>query len=63
MNGRDIDIEEAFARAVEHHRAGRLREAEPLYRHILERQPDNSDALHFLGVIAQQIGDPESALH
>lgn len=58
-----MDLEEAFARAVEHHRAGRLREAEPLYRHVLERQPDHSDSLHFLGVIAQQIGDPESALH
>lgn len=58
-----MDIEEAFARAVDHHRAGRLREAEPLYRYVLERQPDHSDALHFLGVIAQQIGDPESALH
>ena len=63
MDGRDKDLEEAFARAVEHHRAGRLREAEPLYRHVLERQPDHSDALHFLGVIAQQFGDPESALH
>ncbi len=63
MNGCDIDIEEAFARAVEYHQAGRLREAEPLYRYVLERQPDHSDALHFLGVIAQQIGDPESALH
>jgi tetratricopeptide (TPR) repeat protein len=58
-----MEIEDAFACAVEHHRAGRLREAEPLYRHVLEREPDHSDALHFLGVIAQQIGDPESALH
>lgn len=58
-----MDIEKTFACAVEHHRAGRLREAEPLYRDVLEQEPDHSDALHFLGVIAQQIGDPESAVH
>src|SRR4051812_25557909 len=42
--------------AVDHHRAGQLREAEALYRQVLQTTPDQPDALHFLGVIALQVG-------
>lgn len=42
--------------ALEHHRVGRLSEAEALYREALEADPDNVDALHFLGIIAYQRG-------
>jgi tetratricopeptide (TPR) repeat protein len=42
--------------AVNHHRAGRLQEAEALYRQVLQTTPDQPDALHFLGVIALQVG-------
>ena len=42
--------------ALEHHRAGRLSEAETLYRRVLERDPDNARAMHFLGVLAHQVG-------
>jgi predicted O-linked N-acetylglucosamine transferase (SPINDLY family) len=38
--------------ALEHHRAGRLRQAESMYAAM----PDNTDALHLLGVIASQGG-------
>jgi len=38
------------------HQAGRLAEAERVYRDILEDQPDHFDALHFLGVAAYQQG-------
>jgi len=44
------------------HRAGRLPEAETLYRQILRVEPNNQDALHFLGVLAQQIGKNEIAV-
>jgi len=47
--------------AIEHHRAGRLKEAGRLYLQILESQPENADALHLLGLIAHQAGDPARA--
>jgi len=36
------------------HQAGQLQQAENIYRQILARQPEHADALHMLGVIAQQ---------
>src|SRR5262245_28162003 len=39
-----------------HHQAGRLADAERVYRQVLESDPRNFDALHFLGVIAYQQG-------
>jgi len=39
-----------------HHQAGRLDQAEALYRKALEKDPDHADALHLLGVIAYQSG-------
>lgn len=49
-------------RALEHHRAGRLDEAEALYREALEEDPRNPDALHLAGVAAFQRGRPAEAL-
>lgn len=40
--------------AVFHHRAGRLEQAEKLYRAIIESQPRNINALHMLGVLLAQ---------
>lgn len=40
----------AIGDAVALHRAGRLGEAERLYRQVLKDEPKNSDALHLLGV-------------
>ena len=51
-----VTIPQAFQIALQHHRAGRLTEAEALYRQILAVQPNHADALHFLGVIAHQAG-------
>jgi len=39
-----------------HHQAGRLNQAERLYLQILKIDPRRADALHFLGVLAHQIG-------
>jgi tetratricopeptide (TPR) repeat protein len=38
------------------HQAGRLKEAEAGYRRALAEQPENPDALHFLGLVAHQLG-------
>jgi hypothetical protein len=40
--------------ALGHHRAGRLSEAEQIYRQALEVQPDNADCMHLLGMVAFQ---------
>jgi tetratricopeptide (TPR) repeat protein len=45
------------------HQAGRLAEAERLYREILQGEPQHFDALHFLGVAAYQQGRNAEAAH
>ncbi len=45
-----------------HHQAGRLNEAERLYLQILKIDPRHADALHFLGVLAHQIGRHDMAV-
>ena len=42
--------------ALGHHEAGRLVEAESLYRQVLQAEPNHADALHYLGVMALQTG-------
>jgi Tfp pilus assembly protein PilF len=48
--------------ALVHHGAGRLREAEALYRKALEADADCFDALHLLGVLHHQNGESASAV-
>jgi tetratricopeptide (TPR) repeat protein len=45
-----------------HHQAGRLDRAEALYRRALEKDPDDANALHLLGVVAYQCGEIGTAL-
>ncbi|EDY16422.1 TPR repeat-containing protein [Chthoniobacter flavus Ellin428] len=55
-------VPEAFALALQLHQAGRLAEAETLYRQILAVEPNHANALHFLGVVAHQVGQQETAI-
>ena len=55
-------VPEMFALALGHHQAGRLKEAEQLYREILAKDPRHADSLQFLGVIAHQVGRNDSAV-
>ena len=57
-----LPLEVALHQAVAHHQAGRLQEAERLYRDILRAQPDHPDANHNLGVLAVQVKQPMGAL-
>ena len=51
-----IPIEHAIQFALGHHQAGRLAEAEAIYRQILATAPRQPDALHGLGLIACATG-------
>src|SRR5437588_555625 len=48
--------------AKRHHRGGNLAEAERLYRQVLAREPENAEALHYLGLLEQQRGRSAEAL-
>jgi cytochrome c-type biogenesis protein CcmH/NrfG len=54
--------EGSFEDAVRLHQAGRLAEAERIYRQILGRQADHAGALHLLGVARHQQDDHVQAL-
>ena len=51
-----------LAEAARQHEAGRLAEAERLYRRLLADDPDRPDCLHLLGLVAHQTGRSEAAL-
>jgi Flp pilus assembly protein TadD len=47
--------------ALAHHQAGRLDQAEGLYRRVLSLQPSQPDALHLLGMAALAQGRLDEA--
>jgi predicted O-linked N-acetylglucosamine transferase (SPINDLY family) len=57
-----VTLQRAFEIAVEHHQAGRLGEAEALYRQILAVAPQHAGALHLLGVLAHTAGHHAEAV-
>jgi hypothetical protein len=60
--GKRITPPQAFAAAVDLHRAGRLAEAAQFYRRILELVPAHFGATHYLGLICTQQGRLDEAL-
>ena len=57
----DAAIPDAIEEALAHHRAGRLAQAEALYRQVLQRTPNHARALHLMGVLMQQRGNGPAA--
>jgi predicted O-linked N-acetylglucosamine transferase (SPINDLY family) len=55
-------LSRTFRAGLVHHQAGRLDQAETLYRKVLAAHPDHADALHLLGVLAYQCGKLAPAL-
>jgi protein O-GlcNAc transferase len=53
--------EQTLAAAMAHHRAGRLADAERLYRLVCDADPKNARAFHLLGVAAHQLKRPDAA--
>jgi protein O-GlcNAc transferase len=56
------DAEQPLGTALAHHRAGRLAQAKALYEEILQLQPGQPDALHWLGLLVCQIGQYEAGI-
>ena len=48
--------------ALAHHQQGRLREAESIYLQLLLKQPNDVDALHYLGVLRMRQGRIDEAI-
>ena len=55
-------IQEALAAAVRHHQSGQLAAAARIYRRIIEIAPDQTDALHLLGLVVRRAGQAGGAL-
>jgi tetratricopeptide (TPR) repeat protein len=62
MSKRKHAIDAHFQSGVRLHSAGRLQEAEQVYRQIIAAAPGHADSYHMLGVIASQCGQPEAAV-
>lgn len=57
-----LTLDAALEQAVAHQQAGRLHDAEQLYRAILQAAPDQPDANHNLGLLAGQFGQHAAGL-
>jgi protein O-GlcNAc transferase len=53
---------DAFQIAMQYHQSGDLAQADALYRRILQHDPNHPDALHYLGVLAYQVGQNAAAV-
>jgi Flp pilus assembly protein TadD len=61
MSKRSQQIDAFFRQGQQFHVAGRLAEAEQVYRQVITAAPRHADALHALGALALQAGHPEAA--
>ena len=57
-----VPISEAMRLATEHHQAGRLPEAEAIYRAVLQSDPTHAGAAYNLALTALQLGRPAEAV-
>jgi len=56
------ELQGIIAEALRHHQAGRMVEAEQLYRRVLAEDSRHADALHLLGLIARKTGRKTEAV-
>jgi predicted O-linked N-acetylglucosamine transferase (SPINDLY family) len=57
-----ITVEQALLEAIDHYQAGRLVDAERIYRQILAYSPNHDRALCMLGIVVGQAGHPASTI-
>jgi predicted O-linked N-acetylglucosamine transferase (SPINDLY family) len=58
----EASLTQALQAGLAHQRAGRLPQAEQIYRQVLGSDPRNAEALHLLGTLAHQVGKHEKAV-
>ena len=51
-----------LVQAIAHHKAGRLADAEPLYRQVLDYSPNTATALQNLGLILSKSGKSDEVI-
>lgn len=57
-----MNVRTSMQQALQLHQQGRLPEAAQLYQAVLQREPLNATALHYLGLIACDLGNPQQGL-
>jgi predicted TPR repeat methyltransferase len=62
MSQENAKVVTLLKEAVALHQAGKLGQAQERYRQVLALAPSQFDALHLLGVVARQQGDPAAAV-
>lgn len=62
MPSEKIDIPQSMRIAIQRHQAGRLPEAETVYRRILASDPKHVEALYLLGVVSCQTGNTDQGI-
>jgi predicted O-linked N-acetylglucosamine transferase (SPINDLY family) len=58
---KSVQVQPLLEQAIAHHRAGKLEQAEVLYRQVIAEDEHQPDALHLLGLIAHQTGNHAQA--
>ena len=57
-----LTLNQAIKKGVEAHQAGEIKEAEKLYKYVLQSQPVNPDANHNMGILAVEMGNIQDSL-
>ena len=57
-----ISVDDALEIAIELHKRGNIEEAVTIYGDVLEADPDNPNAFHYLGIARHQLGESDAAI-
>jgi predicted O-linked N-acetylglucosamine transferase (SPINDLY family) len=57
-----MNIQQEIQKALEHYQSGDLHQAKHICKKILKKEPNNGEALYFMGVIYSQLGNHDLAI-
>jgi Tfp pilus assembly protein PilF len=57
-----LALQKALDIGLQHHAGGDLSKAKNIYQQVLKADPNHSQVLHLLGVIAHQVGENDRAV-